>query len=226
MPMSRSAEVFTAIRNGDGSGLQVLLAAAPTLAQSTDPSGVSALMTAVYYGHADMVASLIEHGAELDLFSAAATGNTASLEELLSSQPTAVSRHSPDGWTALALAAHFNQVDAARLLLKHGADLGVRSRNSNGNTPLHAALAGRGLETARLLLGAGADVNAADAAGWTPLHLAADSGDAELVLLVLNEGPFVDPENKDGLTPLALALKGGHVVVAALLRPHSATSLE
>ncbi len=165
---------------------------------------MSALLTAVYHGHADMVASLIEHGAELDLFSAAATGNTARLEVLLSAQPTAINEHSPDGWTALALAAHFNQVGAVGLLLEQGASLTVRSRNSNGNTPLHAALAGRNLETARLLLAASADVNAADAAGWTPLHLAADSGSAELVLLVLGERPFVDPENRDGLdSPLA-----------------------
>jgi ankyrin repeat protein len=224
--MSQSDQVFTAIRKGDSSGLQVLLTAAPSLARATDPSGVPALLTAVYYGRADMVASLIEHGAELDLFSAAATGHTARLDALLSVQPTAIDEHSPDGWTALALAAHFNQGDAVRLLLKHGADLMVRSRNSNGNTALHAALAGRSLETARLLLVAGADVNAADAAAWTPLHLAVDSGSVELVILILDERPFVDPENGDGLTPLALARKKGLDAIAALLQPHSADSLE
>lgn len=224
--MSQSVELFTAIRNGDAAGLQVLLASHPALAQSTDPSGVSALLTAVYYGRADMIAALIEHGAVPDLFSAAALGNEARLEALIAERPADIDDHSPDGWTALALAAHFDQVAAAELLLERGADTAVRSRNSNGNTPLHSALAGRSLETTRLLLAKGADVNAADAAGWTPLHLAADSGNAELVLLVLGERPFVDPENRDGLTPLALALKGGHVVVAALLRPHSATSLE
>jgi ankyrin repeat protein len=224
--MSQSDEVFTAIRKGDSSGLQVLLAAAPSLAHSTDPSGVPALLTAVYYRRPEMVASLIEYGAELDLFSAAATGNTARLDALLSARPTAIDEYGPDGWTALALAAHFNQGDAVRLLLKHGADLIVRSRNSNGNTPLHAALAGRSPETARLLLAAGADVNAADAAGWTPLHLAVDSGSTELVQLILGERPFVDPENGDGLTPLALARKKGHEAIAALLQPHSADSLE
>jgi ankyrin repeat protein len=224
--MSRPIEVFAAIQDGDSAGLQALLAANPALAQSTNAVGVSALLTAVYDGRTDMVASLIEHGAELDLFSAAATGNTARLAELLSERPTSVNDHSPDGWTSLALAAHFNQVDAARLLLEQGADPGIRSHNSNGNTPLHAALAGRNLETARLLLEKGADVNAADAAGWTPLHLAADSGSAELVLLVLGERPFVDPENRDGVTPIALAEGGGHAVLVALLRPHSVTSLE
>jgi ankyrin repeat protein len=224
--MSQSVELFTAIRNGDSVRLQVLLTASPALAQSIDSSGMSALLTAVYYRRTDMVASLIEHGAEPDLFSAAATGNTSGLEALLLERPRSIDDHSPDGWTALALAAHFNQVDAARLLLEHGADLQLRSRNSNRNTALHAALAGRGLETARLLLEHGADVNAADAAGWTPLHLAVDSGSTELVLLVLGERPFVDPENKDGLTPIALARRGGHGAVVALLQPHSATSLE
>ncbi|RDJ93583.1 ankyrin repeat domain-containing protein [Lacticaseibacillus rhamnosus] len=46
-------------------------------------------------------------------------------------------------------------------------------RNPNGNTPLHAALAGDFKLVAGLLIGGGADVNATDAAGWRPLHLAA-----------------------------------------------------
>ncbi len=224
--MSLSAELFTAIRQGDNARVKTLLATEPALAQSSDQTGMSPLITAIYRNQREIIANLVKHGAVLDLFAAAALGDTAWLEQSATERARHLDDYSADGWTALSLAAHFNQVEAVKILLEQGADLHARSRNANGNTALHAALAGGSGEVAGVLLERGADVNAADAGGWTPLHLAAANGRADLVRLVLRYQPFIDPENREGLTPLVLAERGGHPEVAALLRPHSAENLD
>jgi len=223
--MNQDATVFSAIQQGDQGSLARLIAEDAEAATAIDPGGISALMWALYMRRPDLVTLLLDHGADLDLFAAAALGDVARLRELASEQPDRLLAFSPDGWTALGLAAHFNQVAAAEALLDLGADIQARSRNDNENTPLHAALAGQSGDAAALLLALGADVNAADANGWTPLHLAAASGRPDLVRLVLDYYPFVDPENRDGVSPLALAQSSGHQEVVELLRPHSAASL-
>ncbi|HXT35150.1 MAG TPA: ankyrin repeat domain-containing protein [Chloroflexota bacterium] len=223
--MNQAAAVFSAIQHGDQGSLARVIAEDPELAKAVNPGGVSALMWALYMRRPELARLLLDHGADLDLFAAAALGDAARLRGLASDQADRISAYSPDGWTGLALAAHFNQVEAAQTLLDLGADLQARSRNANGNTPLHAALAGLSGDTAALLLAQGADVNAADANGWTPLHLAAASGRLDLARLVLNYHPFVDPENADGASPLALAQSGGHQEIVELLRPHSAAAL-
>ena len=57
-----------------------------------------------------------------------------------------------------------------------GADVHTVSRNSLGNTPLHAATAGRHVEVALALLGRGANAAAVDAGGYTPLQIATQNG--------------------------------------------------
>jgi ankyrin repeat protein len=92
------------------------------------------------------------------------------------------------------------------------------SRNRQGNTPLHAALAGRRAGTARLLVQRGADVNLPDAAGWTPLHLAAHEGNVEMVRDLLEAGADPHAARGDGQTPLGVALAEGNGEVAGVLR--------
>ncbi|HVA91972.1 MAG TPA: ankyrin repeat domain-containing protein, partial [Chloroflexota bacterium] len=219
--MDRSAEVFSSIQAGDQARLASLVAEDPTLARSTNQAGVSALMMAAYMRQSDLVRVLLESGAEMDVFAAAALGDAARLRVIAAERPDRLAASSSDGWSPLALAAHFNQIETTGVLLDLGANLQARSVNDNGNTALHAALAGQSGETAALLLRRGADVNAADANGWTPLHLAAGSGQLDLVQLVLEYQPFVDPENQEGMTPIALAQSGGHQDIVDLLHPHS-----
>jgi ankyrin repeat protein len=61
--------------------------------------------------------------------------------------------------------------EAIRICLAHGAD--INARNANGDTALHAAVAGRGSDTlVRALLDEGADPHARNARGQTPLDIA------------------------------------------------------
>jgi ankyrin repeat protein len=107
---------------------------------------------------------------------------------------------------------------AAAVLLEHGADLAAISHNHNGNTPLHAALAGRQADTAKLFVERGADVNVADGAGYAPLHLAAHEGNVALVRMLLDAGADPHALTVAGQTPLSMAEEEGHDEVANLIR--------
>ena len=102
--------------------------------------------------------------------------------------------------------------------LAQNADVTARSRNANGNTPLHAALAGNHKLVAGLLIGAGADVNAADANGWMPLHLAAANNNMDAIKALIAQGADVAAANGEAKTALSLATEKNHREAAALLR--------
>jgi hypothetical protein len=74
-----------------------------------------------------------------------------------------------EGWTGLQLAARIGDVEAARLLLAHRANIGAKL--PDGKTPLHVAAEHGKLELVKLLVEAGADASAM-AKGKTPRALA------------------------------------------------------
>ncbi len=213
----QTTELFEAVQAGDVAGVRKLIAAQPALVHAKNDGSMSPLMLATYFGRRDVADLLLEHGAEADIFTAAALGMTERITELLKEDGGLVSALSPDGWTALHLAAHFGQVEAARTLIESGADVGARSRNGLANMPIHAALAGRHNEMARLLLAHGAEVNARQHGGFTPLHAAAQDGDRTNVALLLEHGADPRAVTDDGKTPRMLAEEAGHTEVAQLL---------
>jgi ankyrin repeat protein len=173
--MAAIEDLIDAAKSGDLARVRSLIAVHPHVAVQRLPSGESPLMAALYRGHRDVVAALIDLGAELDVFASAATGHLAALEQAVQ-QPDALIAVAYDGWTPLHLAAFFGQLEAARLLLDAGADVAAVSRNSLKNTPLHAAAAGKHRRVALLLLERGADPHARDAGGFTPRAIAAENG--------------------------------------------------
>lgn len=210
---------FEAIQGNDAATVEALLASDPTLLDARSSAGLRAVTAATYSGATASIKVLVDHGAELDIFDAAALGATDRLHDLLHRQPELAHTYSDDGWTALHLAGHFGRTDSAEVLLEHGADLGAISRNRNGNTALHAALAGRQADTIRFLIERGADVTVADAAGYTPLHLAAHEGNVALVQTLLDAGADPHAQTADGKTPRDMADAEGNGEVARLL-PH------
>src|SRR5690606_37940 len=81
----------------------------------------------------------------------------------------------PDGGelTPLVYAARTGSIDAARVLLKAGADVNQLTRY--GWSPLLAATQNRNYQMGKFLIENGADVNIANKGGWTPLYLATDN---------------------------------------------------
>ncbi len=178
--MTEAEALIEAVKEGDVARVTALVETAPALASARLPSGESPMMAALYRGHYHVIAALVDAGAEVDVFVAAATGRTGDLRRVLNHH-AAVNAWAYDGWTPLHLAAFFGRADAARMLLDAGADVHAVSRNSLTNTPLHAAAAGKHAEVALLLLEHGARSNVDDAGGYTPLQIATQNELAAVV---------------------------------------------
>ena len=215
-------DLLKAARAGEAGRVKDLLRSDPRLLAARDPMGNTALILAVNGGHQALADMLLDSGVVPGFHEAAAIGDTARLETYLDRDPGLLDSDSPEGFPALALAAHFGQLAGVRLLIDRGANVNQVARHPLAVTPLHAALFGRQVDTARLLIERGADVNAARAgngtrAGWTALHYAAGLGLAELARMLLDRG--ADPSSRDekGKTPLHVAAEANHPAIAQML---------
>lgn len=164
------------------------------------PSPQSELLEALYRGDRDTVEARLAEEPDLTLFEAAAVGDSDRVRELLSLEPSSVAGWSPDGFTALHLAAFFGHEAVAAALVEEGADVSAVARNPLRVQPLHSAAAGGHTPVARLLLEHGADPNARQEGGFVPLHAAAQAGNDELYELLLASGADQDAATDDGRT--------------------------
>jgi uncharacterized protein len=199
----------------------------PSLARVRDANGVSALMWSIYTGQAlvrdFILAELTHQHADLDIFEAAATGNTARLSAILSTDPQAVNSFSTDGWTPLHLAAAFGTPEAVQLLLQHSAKVDAVSKNPQANQPLHAALAlSRNPETIQLLLNAGADPDALQTGGFSPIFSAATANRRDLAELLIAHGAHAHLRSDQNKTPAEFARERGHLDLAHWLESQPA----
>jgi len=220
--MPTAENLRAAIQSRDAEKVRALLREDPSLAACRLPDGGTPALLAIYYGAADVLEALVARGVKLDVFEAAAAGETSRVRALVDADPTLVAQRSHDGWTPLHLAAHFGRLETMRVLMDHGADVYARSSNDMNNTPLHAAAAGGRAEAAAELLARRADPDARQHGGWAALHSAAQSGRLDLARLLLDRGADASPRTDEGVTPLDLAEEKGQREVAALLRERGA----
>ncbi len=213
-------ELLAAIDADDAAVVERLLAAEPGLASARGEDGVSAILRALYRRREGALAALVRAAGPLGvgLFEAAALGETARVEEIVAADPAAVGARSPDGFTALHLAAFFDRGPAADLLIAKGAEVSAPAENPSRVQPLGSAAAGRSSAVVGALLAAGADPNARQAGGFAPLHSAAQGGDLPSLELLLSHGADRDAKADDGRTPLDLAVAAGRGEAAELLR--------
>lgn len=184
------------------------------MAQETGPSQI---LKALYHGQKDVVNELLASGIELNVYEAAATGQTERLRELASADPSLVNSHAPDGFTPLGLAIFFGHPETVDALLDAGADVNLASRESMKVSPLASASAAGQLDIARVLIARGANVNARAASDFTPLHESAASGRMEFAKLLLENGADVNARTSDGKTPLDYAREHNRAEMVQLL---------
>ena len=125
-------------------------------------------------GYADILALLLEHGADVDSRDGdgstplhwAAYHGTLGVGRCALDRGADVNARANDKLTPLSDAARKGHVEFARMLLERGALINVR--DDQGRTPLSWAVARGHVQVARLLLEYGADANASDGSGSTP----------------------------------------------------------
>lgn len=191
-------------------------AASDVVASTATPAAgaPSDVLMALYTGDRDKAIELAAL-LTLTLPELAAFGDLTHVTARVVARPQDLNDYSPDGWTALHLAAFFGYASVVVRLLRAGASHSAASRNSQGNTALHAALAGRyEMPVVTALLAAGADPAYVDAQGYTPLHLAASRGDRAASELLLACGATPDAHAPDGKTAADIARERGHIDLA------------
>jgi len=197
----------------------LLLAASVSAAPADVP-----LVAAARQADAEMVASLLRRGADVNSASA-------------------------DGTTALHVAAYQDNVRIAAQLLQHGADAAAPNRygvrplslaaqtgdarlidmllaagadpnttRGEGETALMDAARAGTIDAVGSLIGYGADVNAAERwKGQTALMWAAAENNSAAVAALVDAGANVSARSKGGFTAFLFAVRGGHIEAARAL---------
>jgi ankyrin repeat protein len=212
-------DLFGAIRAGDLSTVDRLLAERPYLAGASDAAGLSAVTVAAYHQQPAILERLLAAKPDLDRFEASIVGDLGRLAELLD-EPDAepIDQRSGDGFTALHLAAFFGRLRAVEELLDRGADPNAWASGSLRVQPLHSAVSGGHEAIARLLVERGADPDQTQDGGYTQLHAAAQNGLSGLCDFLIAHGANPRALTADILTPADLAERAGHPELAAHLR--------
>ncbi|NXC86658.1 MIB2 ligase, partial [Cercotrichas coryphoeus] len=154
--------------------------------------GRTALQIASYQGHLEVVRTLLQAHASIDL-------------------------RDDEGDTALHYAAFGNQAEVARVLLAKGASADLL--NNAKCTALYIAVSQGFTEVVRALCELNCDVNLPDSQGDTPLHYAITL-DYKVVIEILTEVPNIDftVQNCQGFNLLHYsALKGNKLAIKKIL---------
>ena len=155
-----------------------------------------------------------------EIVDAVRQGNLTGLVQLLDAGTDADTPQG-DGATALHWAAHRDDIDAARALIKAGATVTVA--NELGATPLWLASGAGSAEMVELLLDAGANPNVRLRMGETPLMSAARTGSVAVVEQLLAYGADVNAAEADRQqTALMWAVAQEHSAVVRVLLEHGA----
>lgn len=137
-PNSRSEQgqtaLYLSIRDGSPKVLEALLASPATQIDATNAAGETPLMMAALRGRVDWAQLLLDRGAKIALpgwtpLHYAATGEKGEpAVRLLLDRGAAIDARSPNGSTALMMAARYGSEASVKLLLTRGADPRLRNQ--------------------------------------------------------------------------------------------------
>lgn len=125
-----------------------------------------------------------------------------------------ISRIKTKGLTPLMYAAQRNNVECAKTLIDHGANLNLQDHL--GRTAMMIAARYNNKEVAQLLVDR-TDLNIQNKEGETALMIAAEDNDFEITQLLLDHKADKTIVNANGETAFDLAVKNGHLPLAKLI---------
>jgi len=211
-PDSPNAEGETALmlvaRTGNVEAAKLLVKAGAKVDAREKWGGQTALIWAAAQNQPQMIAFLVSKGAAVDARSVVRDWPRRMTAE---ERPKDMNR---GGMSGLMFAAREGHVDAARVLLKAGADPDFT--DPDGSTALIVALMNGHWDTAKLLIDSGADVNMWDLWGQTPLYMAVDMNTLPTGARI--ELPMMDRATGLDIINLLIA-KGANVNARLKLRP-------
>jgi len=159
-----------------------------------------------------MTPTLDEH--TIQLFDSIKQKNPLKLQDAIDNDADVNARNFK-GDRPLRYAMVFGNVDVARILIQHGAE--VKDKDI---LPELAAYGRGGAEMAKLLLEAGADVDEATSGGYTPLIIAAGRGYTDIVRVLLEAGANVHAVGTSNKTAKSLAYARGYIETAKLIEKY------
>jgi cytohesin len=186
LPVEQTMDIFQAVRSGSLDEVNLLLD------EGADPNqrrfeGMTPLIVAAVADRVDMVATLLDHGAQIDatdeachtaLIHSIIQGNEAVTDLLLErgADPAV------ENWLAFYYAVQYGKIPLVQRLLNMGADPNLQEEDDP--TPLMEAVGRGNLELVKVLLKAGADPQATAEEGMTALDLAVQSRNKEVIKLL------------------------------------------
>ncbi len=236
-----------AVKNGDKVAIASLLRQKADV-NAPEADGTTALHWAVRAGDLATVNQLLNAGADAKaanrygvtpLYLACQNADPAIIERLLKAgvDPNATST---EGETALMTVARTGVVEAAKVLLDHGAKVDAREE-WHGQTALMWAVNEQHPAMVKELIAHGADVNAVSnvnqwerqrtaeprekwlpLGGLTPLLFAARQGCVDCARILLDAGAQINTTDPHGISPVLMAIINGHYDVAGFLLNHGA----
>jgi ankyrin repeat protein len=171
--------------------------------EETDDDGRTALHWAAIDGHNEVVALLLDKGAQ--------AGNGDDNDS-----------------TPLMLAAYRGHLGVVQLIVQHTGGQGLDATSAGGRTALHLAVQGGHEAVVTFLLNQGAHAINPHRFGMTPFMSAAAGGHVGMaqLFLELQGGQGLDRRDNQGNTALHWAARGGHAEAAAwLLRSGAGVSI-
>ncbi len=206
------------LKSRDEATLGAFLEKHPEVLDQTDDSGATGFVLIAYNQLPAVFAQALALKADFNLYEAIISGQPDLVKSRLAAEPSLLNRHSPDGFTPVALAAFFGHPGIAKSLIKEGADPNIAAANPSKVNALHAAVARGEVPLCELLIKHGADVNQPQNQGVTALHSAAHQGNLALVKLLVENGADLTLKMDNGDDALAFAERDGHAEVVAYLK--------